>query len=98
MPRSRAFKVSVAFLASAILCLFVADLSVSTQYPWAELWRIGRGFLTPNFLAVRTLAEALSQTLAFALFGVGVGAAGGFALALVFDRWPVRWIASFLRS
>jgi len=88
----------VAFLASAILCLFVADLSVSTQYPWGELWRIGRGFLTPNFLAVRTLAEALSQTLAFALFGVGVGAAGGFALALVFDRWPVRWIASFLRS
>jgi phosphonate transport system permease protein len=98
MRRSPAFKVSLAFLGSALACLLVADLSVSTQDPWGELLRIGRGFLVPNFLGVGTLAEALSQTLAFAILGVAVGAAGGFALALVFDRRPVRWLASFLRS
>src|SRR5262249_39409246 len=98
MPRSPAFKTSLAFLAIALACLFVADLRVTTQDPWGELGRIARGFLTPDFLGHRELAEALAKTVAFALLGVGLGATAGFALALVFRYRPVRWLASSLRS
>jgi phosphonate transport system permease protein len=62
------------------------------------LRRIAVGFLTPSFLGWQELAQALGQTVAFALLGVGLGATAGFALALVFDRRPVRWVASSLRS
>src|SRR5262249_50976312 len=98
MPRSPAFKTSLAFLAIALACLFVADLRVTTQDPWGDLGRIARGFLTPDFLGHRELAEALAKTVAFALLGVGLGATAGFALALVFRYRPVRWLASSLRS
>ena len=98
MPRSAAFKTSLAFLAIALACLLVADLRVSTQDPWGELWRIARGFLTPDFLAYRELIEALAKTVAFALLGVGLGAIAGFGLALAFRWRAVRWLASSLRS
>ena len=98
MPRSAAFKTSWLFVFSALACLLVADLSVTTADPWGELGRIATGFLTPDFLAFRELIEALSQTVAFALLGVGFGAGWGFLLALAFHRRSVRWLASFLRS
>ena len=98
MPRSAAFKTSILFLLSALACVFVADLKVSTADPWGELGRIAWGFLTPDFLAFRELLDALGQTVAFALLGVGLGAGAGFLLALVFQWRGVRWSASFLRS
>lgn len=98
MPRSPAFKTSVLFLLSALACLLIADLKISTADPWGELGRIGFGFLTPNFLAFRELTEALAQTVAFALLGVGLGAGSGFLLALVFEWRAVRWLASSVRS
>src|SRR6266545_5833720 len=98
MKRSAAFKTSLLFIGVAVACLFVADLRVTTQDPWGELGRIGRGFLTPDFLAFRELVEALSKTVAFALLGVGVGAVCGFGLALVFRWRAVRILASCVRS
>src|SRR5262249_16923711 len=65
---------------------------------WSELWAIARGFLAPNFLAAPVLLDALAQTVAFALLGVGVGATCGFGLALVFRWRAVRILASSLRS
>ncbi|HET6146420.1 MAG TPA: ABC transporter permease [Polyangia bacterium] len=98
MRRSAAFKTSLLLLAVALACLALADLRVTTQDPWGELRRIARGFLTPNFLAFGELAQALGQTVAFALFGVGLGAGAGFVLSLAFHRRAVRWAASLLRS
>ena len=98
MRRSAAFKTSVLFIALAAACLFVADLHVSTQDPWTELGRMARGFVTPSFLALPELLDALAQTLAFALLGVGFGAAGGFGLSLVFRHRAARVLASSLRS
>jgi len=98
MPRSPAFKTSLAFLAIAVACLFVADLHVTTSDPWGELGRVARGFLTPDLLGHRELLEALSKTVAFALLGVATGATAGFVLALVFRYRAVRWLASSLRS
>jgi phosphonate transport system permease protein len=98
MKRSAAFKTTVIFVAAAIACLFVADLHVSTREPWTELLRLGRGFLTPRFLASRELASALAKTVAFALLGVAIGASCGFGLALVFRWRAARVFASSLRS
>jgi phosphonate transport system permease protein len=98
MRRSAALKTSLLFLGAALGCLLVADLRVTTQDPWGELRRIAGGFVTPNFLAFGELAQALAQTVAFALLGVGLGASSGFVLALAFHRRAVRWAASFLRS
>src|SRR5262249_16848466 len=92
------FKVTVVFIGLAVACLFVADLHVSTQDPWTELGRLARGFLTPSFLDLPELLDALAQTLAFALLGVAAGAGAGFGLALVFRYRAARVLASSLRS
>src|SRR5215471_12831576 len=98
MARPSVFKTSLIFLGSALVCLPIADLGVTTHEPWPELLRMARGFVTPNFLAFHELGEALAKTVAFALLGVAVGAGSGFALALWFRRRAVRLLASFLRS
>ncbi|HUJ77123.1 MAG TPA: ABC transporter permease, partial [bacterium] len=99
MPHSRAFKASLWLAALALLCLAFADIQVSTLHPWLELGRMARGFLTPSFLSWRELWQALSQTVAFALLGVTLGATGGFGLALVFQRSRVvRWFCSSVRA
>lgn len=98
MIASSAYKTSLVFLLSGIVCLFFADLEVVSLDPWAELGRIAMGFVTPNFLVGGVLINALMNTLAFAVLGVALGAAFGFALALVFHLGPVRWFSAFVRS
>jgi phosphonate transport system permease protein len=98
MARPSVLKASLIFLGTALLCAPFADLAITTHEPWAELERIALGFVTPDFLGWRELCEALAKTVAFALLGVGVGAASGFALALAFGSRLARWTASFLRS
>jgi phosphonate transport system permease protein len=98
-PRySRAVIVSFVFLVFAGLCLPFADLSITTLDPWAEIGRMAWGLATPDFFAVETIGMALLQTIAFALVGVGLAAAGGFVLAQFFHIGPVRWACAFVRS
>ena len=98
-PRySAVVKTSFAFVALAAVCLLFADVSVTTLDPWSEIGRMAWGVLTPDFLAVDTIGTALLQTVAFALTGVALGAAGGFVLAQFFHLGPVRWACAFARA
>ena len=90
--------VSFVFVAIAAVCLFFADLSITTVDPWAEIKRMAWGTITPDFLAVETIGTAILQTVAFALVGVALGAAGGFVLAQFFHVGPVRWACAFARA
>lgn len=88
---------SYAFLATALLCLAAADLGVISLHPGAELLRLLQGVLHPDVLAVHATSVVL--TVAFAVLGVGLGAATGFGLALVFARSSaVRAFAAAVRS
>ncbi len=88
---------SYAFLATALLCLAAADLGINSLHPGAELLRLLQGMLHPDVLAVHATSVVL--TVAFAVLGVGLGAAAGFGLALVFARsGAVRALAAAVRS
>ena len=77
--------------------LALADLHVAALHPWAEMARLGAGFLDPDFAAVGFKAVVL--TVAFAVLGVGLGSLAGLALCLVFARSRfVRVLAAGLRS
>lgn len=98
MQRSPAVITSFAFVAVGLVCLLLADLKISTLDPWWEMGRMALGVLTPDFLAVDRLGEALLQTVAFAFLGVALGGAVGFSLSLVFHVRLVRWGCAFVRS
>jgi len=88
---------SLAFLLAGVLAVASGDLGVTTSHPWAELLRLLRGLVSPDVVAID--GRALLNTVAFAVLGVGLGAAAGFGLALVFPRsFPVRALCAFLRS
>jgi phosphonate transport system permease protein len=91
-------KVSLSFVAVALACLVVADVSVTTFDPWAEVGRMAWGAVTPDFAAIENIGLAIAQTVAFALCGVALGAVGGFFLAQVFHFGPVRWVCAFVRA
>ncbi len=86
MPRLTAVNTSLSFVGLAFVCLLFADLQVSTVDPWAEIGRLAMGVLTPDFVAVDRLGNALLQTVAFALLGVAFGGIGGFALSFVYPN------------
>jgi phosphonate transport system permease protein len=86
-----------AFLLAGVVALLAADLGISTLDPWAELARVLAGVLRPDFAAVNLSSVVL--TVAFAVIGVGGGAAVGFALALPFARSrSVRVFCAAIRS
>ncbi len=97
MPRLAYANTSLAFLLAALACLAVADIAVSALDPWAEMGRLARGVLRPDLLSVE--AWSVAWTVAFAVLGVGVGAACGFGLAILYPAFaPVRALAMALRS
>src|ERR671925_339505 len=72
-------------------------MAVSALNPWAELRRLVRGILNPDFLAVEVHSVVL--TVAFAVVGVAIGATTGFLLAIAYPRSAaVRRAAMVLRS
>ena len=91
-------RTSLGFVGIAIICLFFADIEITTGDPWQEMGRLGLGILTPDFLGVDGLGEALLQTVAFAFLGVAAGSAIGFGLALLFHWRPVRLFCAVIRS
>jgi phosphonate transport system permease protein len=97
-PPSPLRRTSLVFLAIAAGCLLVADIEVSTLDPWTEMGRMALGLVTPDFSGTDRLLESLLHTVAFALLGVALGNALGFALALVFDWRAVRVGCAFVRA
>jgi phosphonate transport system permease protein len=88
---------SLVFLLAALACLLAADVAITALDPWAELARLGRGILQPDLLSVESWS--VIWTVAFAVLGVGLGAACGFALAIAYPAFaPVRVLATVLRS
>jgi phosphonate transport system permease protein len=82
---------------AALVSVLVADLAVSALNPWGELRRLGFGIIAPDFSAVELWA--VIWTVAFAVVGVGLGAAAGFALAIVFPYSRlVRQVCVVIRS
>lgn len=75
---------SAGFAAAALAALLVADLHVASLDPWADLRRLAAGLIRPDFAAVVPLS--IAYTVAFAVLGVGLGAASGFGLALFYAR------------
>ncbi|SFU77390.1 PhnE/PtxC family ABC transporter permease [Halomonas korlensis] len=98
MWRSATVRTSLGFVVLAIACVFVADFEISAHAPWAELGRLFLGLVQPDFEAVDYLGEAIVRTLAFAFVGVGLGAAAGLLLALVFRHLVVRTSCAFVRA
>lgn len=89
--------VAGAFLGLAALAAGFADLRITALDPWADLAQFAVGFAPPDFAAV-VLREVV-LTVAFAVTGVGFGAAAGLIMSLAFARWrPVRLFAASLRS
>ena len=76
---------SLLFLVSALLCLAVADIAVTALNPWGEMLRLVRGILRPDVLSIEVWSVV--WTVAFAVIGVGIGAAAGFLLAIAFPHF-----------
>lgn len=98
MRLSATVRTSLGFIALAIFCLFLADLSISAHDPWQELGRLFMGLVRPDFSSVDYLGLALLRTVAFAFVGVGLGAASGLLLALLFHRWWLRTGCALVRA
>ncbi len=98
MRRSGPAATSLALLATALLCLFFADIEISTGSPWRDMGRLLLGLVTPDLGHAGEVAEALLRTLAFGFTGVALGAAAGFLLALAFGSRAVRVFCAFVRA
>lgn len=98
MRHSATVRTSLGFVALALVCLLMADFQISAHDPWAELGRLFLGVTRPSFSAMDYLGEAVVRTLAFAFVGVGLGAAAGLMLALVFRHRAVRTTCAFIRA
>lgn len=98
MWQSATVRTSLGFVALAIICLFFADLSISSHDPWQELGRLFLGLVQPNFAAVDFVGVAILRTLAFAFIGVGLGSLAGLLLMLAFRSAWIRTGCAFVRA
>ena len=95
---TRLRRTSGGFVLVALLCLLFSDIEIHSADPWLELGRIGLGLVTPDLWNIEQLADALVNTLAFALLGIALAIPVGAVLALSF-RWRlVRYYCAFIRS
>jgi phosphonate transport system permease protein len=91
-------RTSLMFIGVALLCFNFADISITTHNPWLEIDRMLVGVLTPDFLAINAIGDALLKTVSFAIVGVSLGAITGFLLAQIFHLKVIRFVCSFVRS
>lgn len=82
----------------ALLCGYFADTEIIALEPWAELKRMGQGLISADFFATEYLAQALWQTISFALLGVSLGLVLGAPLALVYHHPWVAMSCAFIRA
>lgn len=96
-PTTGYLSVSAWFAVSAILCLLIANLAITTLNPWIELRRLFAGVLTPAFVSVEVWS--IIWTVAFATLGVSLGAAAGLVMATFYGTLRVvRGLAISLRA
>ncbi|WP_237738809.1 PhnE/PtxC family ABC transporter permease [Alcanivorax hongdengensis] len=81
-----------------LIAWLCADLDIARASPGAELLRVAKGFLAPDFFATEQLGQALANTLAFALQGTALGAVGGFVLAMLWQHRAIRGFAAAIRA
>ncbi|WP_229358979.1 PhnE/PtxC family ABC transporter permease [Halomonas salipaludis] len=98
MPISATVRVTLGLIVVALACLAFGDFEISAHDPWQELGRLAMGLIQPNFSSVDFLGEAILRTVAFAFVGVGLGAAAGLLLALLFQHLWVRTFCAFIRA
>ncbi len=98
MPQSPTIRTSLGFVLVAAVCLVFADLAITSINPWLEMGRLLRGVVTPDFSSPGQIGTALLRTVAFAFVGVGLGAAAGFVLSLLFRFRIVRMVCAFVRA
>ena len=97
MMRLTYARASALLLAAAVVALFTADIAVTALNPWADLKRLGWGILTPDIRAIEVWSVV--WTVAFAVVGVGLGAAAGFGLAILYPHSSaVRHFSVIIRS
>ena len=96
--RSAHWKISWLFVFIAAACVPLADLSVNTYDPMAELGRLFHGLIHPSLVGIEKPFDALLQTIAFALLGVASGSLAGFALAQLFHFRLVRVVCALVRA
>ena len=60
-------KTSLVFVGIALIAILLADLEVSTQYPWLEMSRMVSGAFTPDLPVVWEFKSSLFNTVVFAL-------------------------------
>jgi phosphonate transport system permease protein len=98
MPSSPTVRVSLTFLAIALVGLLFADIAVTSSNPWRDLGNFLLGIATPNFFSTEGLMTALLRTVAFAFVGVALGSVAGFLMALAYQSLPVRIFCTFIRA
>jgi phosphonate transport system permease protein len=91
-------KISLIFIGAALAALLFADIEIITLHPWAELGRMARAMVTPDFLSLPGIWRALVNTVAFALCGTFIGVASGAVLSFFFESTPVRLCCAFIRA
>jgi phosphonate transport system permease protein len=91
-------KTSLRFLGISVICLFFADIEVTTLDPWIELGRMFRGAITPEPSVLWDFRVALLNTLVFAICGITLGIAAGAPLSLLFHYQPVRIGCALVRA
>lgn len=82
----------------AAVALAFADIEIAKVDAWAEMARLLGGLLPPDFAGTEALGEAVVQTAAFALLGVGVAMVLGFGLAVCWRWRAVRIYSAAVRS
>ena len=91
-------KTTLRFLCISVICVFFADIEITTLDPWIELGRMFRGALTPDPSALWDFRGAILNTLVFALCGITLGIAAGAPLSLLFHYRPVRITCALIRA
>ncbi|RVU85725.1 ABC transporter permease [Leucothrix sargassi] len=95
---ARRWHVSWLFVAVALICLYFADIRMTTYDPWMEFGRLFAGLVNLSTVGLDDLGFSILQTVAFALLGVSLGSLCGLLLALVFHWAWVRTLCALLRA
>ena len=91
-------RVSLIFVAVALVGLLFADIAITASNPWRDLGNFFLGMITPDFFTSAGLMTALLRTVAFAFVGVALGSFFGFLLSLVYRYLLVRTFCAFIRA
>lgn len=91
-------KISLVFVALALLALFFADIEIVSLSPLREVMRMGKGFLFPRISIIPSLWKAIVSTLIFAFCGITLGVLVGSFWAPLYHFRIVRYLLTFIRS